>query len=320
MVTAGSDQPAADAVRCALLSDPARVRLSPSRDSRRSPTSRCRPWPSGCAAGSVRPSRWSRSSGRTSRSSRGWSGLPEPWASTRSTPLTHSFCQYVVASAEPLIVTDAREHPLLRDNRAVHDLGVVAYAGMPLTDENGTVLGSLCAIDTVPREWTDDELTALSDLADACSTELRLRLVRYEAQVERARRDQLEDELRRSAERARTLLLASEAFTATVTVDDVRARAAQLVASELAPSYAELVLPDDPTPLFAAAVAEAERRVVTYPDRLRFDADHPGPTGPGCATTACTPSSRPRCCTATPRWARCCWAGTPRTRWSRRTS
>ncbi|WP_397469266.1 GAF domain-containing protein [Pseudonocardia charpentierae] len=46
------------------------------------------------------------------------------------------------------MVTDAREHPLLRDNRAVHDLGVVAYVGMPLTDENGTVLGSLCAIDT----------------------------------------------------------------------------------------------------------------------------------------------------------------------------
>jgi hypothetical protein len=114
-------------------------------------------------------------------------------ASPRSTPLTHSFCQYVVTSAEPLIVPDAREHPLLRDNRGVHDLGVVAYAGMPLTDETGDVLGSLCAIDIRPRQWTDDELTALRDLADACSTELRLRLVRYEAQVERARRDQLEE-------------------------------------------------------------------------------------------------------------------------------
>ncbi len=192
------------------------------------------------------------------------------WASPRSTPLTHSFCQYVVTSAEPLIVPDAREHPLLRDNRAVHDLGVVAYAGMPLTDETGNVLGSLCAIDIRPRQWTDDELTALRDLADACSTELRLRLVRYEAQVERARRDQLEEQLRRSVERARTLLRASEAFTDTETVDDVRARAAELVASELAPSYGVLVLPDDPAPPFVAAPAGSSS--LAYPDRGRAPA------------------------------------------------
>src|SRR5689334_1638201 len=75
----------------------------------------------------------------------GTAGLPEPWASTRATPLTHSFCQHVVTSAEPLVVPDAGEHPLLRDNRAVHELGVVAYAGMPLTDENGNVWGRWCA-------------------------------------------------------------------------------------------------------------------------------------------------------------------------------
>src|SRR4029078_3149204 len=117
--------------------------------------------------------------------------------STRSTPLTHSFCQHVVTSAEPLIVPDAREHPLLRDNRAVHDLGVVAYAGMPLTDETGNVLGSLCAIDIRPRPWTDEKLPALPAFAHACSTELRLRLVGYEAPVERARRDQVEEQLLR---------------------------------------------------------------------------------------------------------------------------
>ena len=42
-------------------------------------------------------------------------------------------------SDEPLIVPDARAHPLLRDNRAVLDLGVVASAGMALTDETGNL-------------------------------------------------------------------------------------------------------------------------------------------------------------------------------------
>src|SRR4051812_25706032 len=35
-------------------------------------------------------------------------GLPEELAIARETPLSHSFCQHVVISGEPLIVTDAR--------------------------------------------------------------------------------------------------------------------------------------------------------------------------------------------------------------------
>jgi serine phosphatase RsbU (regulator of sigma subunit) len=136
----------------------------------------------------------------------GAAGLPEPWASIRTTPLTHSFCRHVVTSAEPLVVPDAPAHPLVRDNLAVSDLGVRAYAGMPLTDEEGRVLGALCAIDVRPRDWDADELDALHDLADVCSTELRLRLVRFEAQLERARRDELEEQLRRSFSRVQTLL------------------------------------------------------------------------------------------------------------------
>jgi hypothetical protein len=31
-------------------------------------------------------------------------GLPEPWASFRETPLSHSFCQHVVNSGEALVV------------------------------------------------------------------------------------------------------------------------------------------------------------------------------------------------------------------------
>ncbi|MFY9639662.1 MAG: GAF domain-containing protein, partial [Rhodomicrobium sp.] len=45
-------------------------------------------------------------------------GLPEPWASLRETHLSHSFCQHVVHTGAPLVVEDAREHPLLRDNLA----------------------------------------------------------------------------------------------------------------------------------------------------------------------------------------------------------
>ncbi|MDP9349644.1 MAG: PAS domain S-box protein, partial [Gemmatimonadota bacterium] len=102
-------------------------------------------------------------------------GLPEPWASDRETPVSHSFCRHVVAAEEPLVITDARQHPLVRDNPAVSELGVVAYAGIPLVTREGAVLGSFCAIDTQPRRWTEGEIEILRDLAAAASTEIELR-------------------------------------------------------------------------------------------------------------------------------------------------
>src|SRR5215217_4164804 len=80
-------------------------------------------------------------------------GLKEPWASRRGTPLSHSFCQHAVATRRPLIVDDAREDPALRDNPAIRDLDVVAYAGIPLIGADGHALGTLCVIDDRPRHW-----------------------------------------------------------------------------------------------------------------------------------------------------------------------
>lgn len=108
-------------------------------------------------------------------------GLPEPWATSRETPLSHSFCQYVVLSSEPLVVEDAREHPILRANGAVADLGVIAYAGYPIIDVDGHVLGSFCAIDGEPRAWAPEELSVLEDLAAAVSGVVQLRMALAEA-------------------------------------------------------------------------------------------------------------------------------------------
>src|SRR5919202_2692290 len=101
-------------------------------------------------------------------------GLPEPWASQRQSPLTHSFCQHAVARREPLLVDDAREHELLRDNLAIRDMGVVAYAGIPLIDADGHALGTLCVIDSRPRHWTTHQVQLLGDLAASVVTEIAL--------------------------------------------------------------------------------------------------------------------------------------------------
>jgi GAF domain-containing protein len=77
-------------------------------------------------------------------------GLGSPWVETAGTPLTHSFCQHVVTTGQELVVTDAKADPRVQDNLAIPDLGVQAYAGFPLVDDDGNVLGSFCVIDDAP--------------------------------------------------------------------------------------------------------------------------------------------------------------------------
>jgi GAF domain-containing protein len=231
----------------------------------------------------------------------GMAGLPEPWATSRSISIRHSFCRHVVIATEPLVVSDARAHPLLRGSPAVEELGAVAYAGLPLTDEEGNVLGALCAIDSVPRQWTAAQLDLLHGLAESCNAELRLRLSRFTAREERRHRDGLENRLRVSFDRSQALLAASEAFSGTITVEDVRTRVSELVKTELRPSYVGLALLDDDGRLrrmrdaraprgvedtgpwqtydlltaVPTATAVRQRRIVAYADRPGFDADHP---------------------------------------------
>ena len=132
-------------------------------------------------------------------------GLSEPWLTKRETPLTHSFCQHVVIEGEAKVFPDARIYAQVRDNLAIPDLGVVAYAGMPLTDADGRTLGSLCAIDTKPRAWTKAELEILRDLSEACSSELRLRISRELADEARRHAETAHDQLAMLAELTETL-------------------------------------------------------------------------------------------------------------------
>ena len=118
-------------------------------------------------------------------------GLPEPWCSRRETPLSHSFCQHNRTAGVPLIITDARTHPLFRNNPAVRDLSVIAYLGIPLVSPDGYVLGSFCVIDTKPRSWTEEEVKTLTDLAAVVMTEIHLRTEIIEHEKTEKERDHL---------------------------------------------------------------------------------------------------------------------------------
>jgi signal transduction histidine kinase len=111
-------------------------------------------------------------------------GLQEPWASSRETPLSHSFCQHVVETSQPLCIVDARLHPLFKEHLGTIELGVVAYLGLPITTAKGHTLGSFCAIDTKPREWTTEELATLSDLTALLMDQIEFRLLAQQLHAE----------------------------------------------------------------------------------------------------------------------------------------
>jgi serine phosphatase RsbU (regulator of sigma subunit) len=188
----------------------------------------------------------------------GMVGLAEPWATSRQTPLSHSLCQYVAASGRPLVLPDARLDERTCTSLAIDDLGVVAYAGMPLTDGAGSVLGSLCAIDERPRIWSRQDLANLEDLAAACSGEIRLRIMTELARqahddAEQARQAAERSDVQTRAyaaqvtvalDRAQLVLQAAADLAGTAGLIDVRRKVRNLVSGDLRPSYVGLALSD----------------------------------------------------------------------------
>ena len=141
-------------------------------------------------------------------------GVAEPWASRRGTPLSHSFCQHAVASGEPLVIEDAREEPLVRDNLAIRDLDVIAYAGVPLKTSDGAVLGTFCAIDHEPRAWSEADIAFVREMAQSAITEIELRGAVRELVDARA-------EAEGTAMTLRELQAISDAALASLEIDDL---------------------------------------------------------------------------------------------------
>lgn len=88
-----------------------------------------------------------------------------------------SFCGHAILEKEILLVEDASKDERFFDNPDVTGgLKVAFYAGAPIFSPNGYALGSVCAIDNVPRKLTDQQIVALQRVARQISRLLELRL------------------------------------------------------------------------------------------------------------------------------------------------
>lgn len=128
----------------------------------------------------------------------------------RSTPLSHAFCKHVVAENAPLVVEDARVHPVLHDNGSVHDYGVVGYLGFPLHIASGKTLGSFCAVDTQPHTWSTDEINIMRELALVVTYEIELRALVHKGDISIEELERVHDEIIAFTKAVRTDLPKSE--------------------------------------------------------------------------------------------------------------
>ncbi|GAB3038530.1 hypothetical protein GCM10011376_33630 [Nocardioides flavus (ex Wang et al. 2016)] len=83
-----------------------------------------------------------------------------------------TFCSRTTSVGRTIVVPDASQDPLFADLPAVVDDGIRFYAGVPLTDLLGNVVGVFCIYDHAPRTLSDDELQTLEDLAAWAQHEL----------------------------------------------------------------------------------------------------------------------------------------------------
>ncbi len=99
-------------------------------------------------------------------------GVAEPFAARREWPLTHSPCRFVVAGDGALAIDDTRADPLLRDGPTVSELGIMAYAGVPLTTPAGHAIGTVFVADRRSHAWPSADLELLHELAEIAGREL----------------------------------------------------------------------------------------------------------------------------------------------------
>ena len=83
----------------------------------------------------------------------------------RETSRDISFCGHAILGSEVFVIPDTKKDLRFADNPLVLDAPHIRfYAGYPLQSINGSNLGTLCIIDRKPREFSQKDIEALSDL------------------------------------------------------------------------------------------------------------------------------------------------------------
>jgi diguanylate cyclase (GGDEF)-like protein len=89
------------------------------------------------------------------------------------TPRDISFCGHAILGEDVFLIPDASLDERFSDNPLVTGApNIRFYAGCPLKMADGSKLGTLCIVDSKPRDFTDEDRALLRDLARMAEEEL----------------------------------------------------------------------------------------------------------------------------------------------------
>ncbi|MBB4278907.1 sensor domain-containing diguanylate cyclase [Rhizobium mongolense] len=95
--------------------------------------------------------------------------------SSDEVPREDTFCRYVVDCEEPIVVEDATKDLRFSKHPAVTgETHIRFYAGVPLKTNDGHAIGTVCAIDRMPRSFGSRDLAILTELAGAAMDRIEL--------------------------------------------------------------------------------------------------------------------------------------------------
>ncbi|PXW18022.1 PAS domain S-box-containing protein [Chryseobacterium sp. CBTAP 102] len=78
-----------------------------------------------------------------------------------------TLCQYSIASGDIVVINDTLSDERSSDNPIILESEIRFYAGVPLIDDEGFVLGTICVIDYKPKTITDDQVSTLRKIGEA---------------------------------------------------------------------------------------------------------------------------------------------------------
>ncbi|WP_158269935.1 histidine kinase dimerization/phosphoacceptor domain -containing protein [Litoreibacter ponti] len=153
--------------------------------------------------------------------------------SISSTPLSESVCSHAILDEGLCEIPDTLDDPRTFANRLCHDETEMRfYAGVPLITATGMPLGTLCVIDTKPRELNSLQRKTLEVLARQVMAQMELRKSLYLADVLRREMDhRVKNSLTMVASLVRLYRRTASTGEASVTAFDAIERRVSAIAS-----------------------------------------------------------------------------------------
>jgi phosphoserine phosphatase RsbU/P len=103
-------------------------------------------------------------------------------------PVEMSYCHIVANNKKPLLVKDAENKEPFKSMAVTDAFSIGSYAGVPIYMQDGSVFGTLCALDPLPNSLSEKDISVLEMYASFISNTISLeeaysKLKQYEEQI-----------------------------------------------------------------------------------------------------------------------------------------